>query len=227
MISIAAIPASLIGSTMDELLGVLRPLHEEAFGPDEQQFSMEYMLQRAQAGHYQLRVIRVEEAIAGYACLELRSATRIAFLWYMAISANYRNRGLGRRLVTDTLDTLRRTSPDLKYVFLETHKPLPGTDAATIALDKRRFAFYRRLGAFAVEGIEYRIPAADDGEIALAYTPMFFLLRGVPEFGEVRAGVLLMAQDNFADAPEDPRWSGLQASLSRLVITEPEQAASD
>jgi ribosomal protein S18 acetylase RimI-like enzyme len=200
----------------------LNEIHEAAFGPDERQYSMDYMLERAGRRDTILRLIREGHRPCGYVYLELESQSSAAFLWYMAVDASLRNHGIGRRAVIDTLDMLRREYPGLRYVMFEVHRPQEYGDPERRALDSRLIEFYRRLGAYLVRGIDYRIPAADDPSRSVTYDPMFFILSGDLDPEEVRERVLLMASDNFEDNPDDPRWLSLQNTDGMTIVAPPE-----
>jgi GNAT superfamily N-acetyltransferase len=203
------------------VLARLRAIHEEAFPPEERQYSIEYMVGRAGEPESVFRIIRFGERDAGYLYLELDPKASIAFLWYFAVDATLRNNGIGRLAITDTLAMLRRKHPLLRYALFEVHKPLRADDAAARDLDRRRIEFYRRLGAFWVRNVDYRIPAADRPSRSVTYDPMFFVLHGEVDVDEIRAGILEMARDNFDERPRDPRWTRLQNSLENLTIVAP------
>jgi GNAT superfamily N-acetyltransferase len=179
---------------------------------------MEYMLERAGRPDALLRMIRVDDRVAGYMFLELSDDPATAFLWYFAIDERLRGRGVGAQAMKDTLQKVRRAYPSVRYLFFEVHTP---SDAGhNSSLDRRRIEFYRRLGAYWVRGTDYRIPAADDPERSLSYDPMFFSLDGQVDPTEVRQAIALMARDNFEDRPDDPRWQRLLI-FERLSIVGP------
>lgn len=199
-------------------------IHDDAFGPEERQYSMASMLGQAGRSGHIFRTIRADRRVVGYTYLELAPAAALAFLWYMAIEADMRNRGIGRLAVKRTLDLLRRSHRGLRYAMFEVHRPIEEEDEARQRIDRRRIEFYRRLGAFWVQGVDYRIPAADDPTRSIAYDPMFFRLRRSHDETEIRSGVLLMARDNFEGEHGDPRWLRLQRSLPRMTIVAPAKA---
>lgn len=199
----------------------LRSIHAEAFPPEEQQYSMDYMLQRVGDPDSALRIIKVNDAIAGYLYLELSPQQATAFLWYLAVAVGQRDAGLGGSAVRDTLDLLRREHPDLRYVLFEVHTPVAEHGLERQDLYRRRIEFYRRLGAHWVQGVRYRVPAEGDPTRSVAYDPMFFALHGSFDSDEVRDRVLLMASGNFDDAPDDPRWHRLQHSMMNMTIVSP------
>lgn len=205
----------------------LRAIHEEAFPPEEQQYSMDYMLGQVGRLGSIFRIIMSAERVAGYAYLELSPETATAFFWYIAVDPALRNNGIGRFAIDDTVAMLRREHPDLRYVLFEVHTPLDHHDQLRQTLDQRRIGFYRRLGAYWVRGVDYRIPAADDARRSIAYDPMFFALRDKFDENQIRDGVLLMAADNFEDSPDDPRWLSLRQSVERATIASPADRVND
>jgi ribosomal protein S18 acetylase RimI-like enzyme len=197
---------------------LLTKIHNEAFGPDEQHYSMGYMLGRVGRPDSILRLIREGHRPSGYVYLELVPNPDTAFLWYMAVDAAVRDQGIGRRAMVDTLEMLHREHPAIRYVMFEVHRPADHGDPERAALDRRLIEFYRRLGAYRVFGIDYQIPAADDPSRSVTYVPMFFALRGDPDREEVRERVLLMASDNFEENPDDPRWLDLQKTDGLTIL---------
>lgn len=201
----------------------LRAIHEEAFPPPERQYSIEYMLERAGRGDGLMRIVELDGRPVGYAYLELAPQAAIAFLWYIAIEAALRSRGLGGKAVADTLEMLRRDHPELRYAFFEVGRPDDAVSPQQADIDRRRREFYRRLGAYWVRGVDYVIPAADDPNDSVAYDPMFFALRDTDDREAVESAVALMASDTYADRPDDPRWKRLRDSLTRAVIVPPDR----
>ena len=204
----------------------LEAMHTAAFGPAERQYSMAEILRRAGSPSGILRVIVLDERPVGYVFLELGTSAKSAFLWYVAVDEEQRGRGVGRFAINDTLDMLRREHPDLRYAFFEVHRPDQQTGGES-DVDRQRLDFYRRLGAYRVSGVEYQIPAADDEGRSVAYEPMFFTLRDGFDTDEVQAAIRLMAADNFAHRPDDPRWVVLQQSIARARILAPDERLDD
>jgi GNAT superfamily N-acetyltransferase len=199
----------------------LRRIHEEAFSPDERQYSMDYMLERSGQADSMLRIIELDERPVGYAYLELAPRLASAFLWYVAIDAELRGRGIGRTTIEDTLVKLRREHPELRYALFEVGRPARPEHPADPSEDHRLLDFYRRLGAYRVRGVDYVIPAADDPGRSVPYEPMFFALVGTLDEPEIRRAIIAMAEDNYEDRRDDPRWVRLQRSVERATITPP------
>lgn len=188
---------------------------------------MEYMLGRSGQADSILRIVELEGRPVGYAYLELAPQAASAFLWYVAVEAGLRGRGIGRAAIEDTLVMLRREHPDLRYAPFEVARPVGPEDPAEPTPDRRRLDFYRRLGAYWVRGVDYVIPAADDPDRSVAYEPMFFALTSAIDEREIRRAVVLMAEDNFEDRPDDPRWMRLKASIDHATITAPDRGGGE
>jgi GNAT superfamily N-acetyltransferase len=199
----------------------LRAIHEEAFPPAERQYSMEHMLERSGQADSILRIVELDERPIGYAYLELAPQAASAFLWYVAIGAELRGRGIGRTAIEDTLAMLRREHPELRYALFEVARPVRPEHAAEPGEDHRLLDFYRRLGAYWVHGVDYVIPAADNPGRSVAYEPMFFALAGTIDEREIQRAIVLMAEDNYRDRPDDLRWIRLQRSIEGATITAP------
>jgi GNAT superfamily N-acetyltransferase len=200
----------------------LRAIHDEAFAPDERQYSMDHMLERSGHADRILRIIELDQRAVGYAYLELAPRAASAFLWYVAVSAELRGRGIGRMAIDDTLLMLRREHPELRYALFEVARPVRPEDPAEPTEDRRLLEFYRRLGAYWVRGVDYVIPSADASSRSVAYEPMFFVLAGTIDGSEIRRAILVMAEDNYEDRPDDPRWIRLQRSVEHATITPPD-----
>lgn len=201
----------------------LTAIHEEAFEAAEQHYSMDHMLAQIESDDSIFRVVSLHGHAVGYLYLELVERSETAFLWYFAIASEHRSGGLGGMAITDTLELLRRDHQTLRYVFFEVHKPAADEDYYGGHDDSRRIRFYRRLGAYWIRGVDYRIPAANDDSraVSIEYDPMFFVLRGALHEPEVRQRIAMMAEDNFEDDPKDERWTSLKESLTSATILAP------
>ena len=185
---------------------------------------MRYMLDRVGRADSLLRVIWVEGRAAGYLYLEFAPDQTTAFLWYFAVDAEMRNRGVGRLAMIDTLELLRREHASVRYLMFEVRDVEHDDGSHGRPTARSSVDFYRRLGAYVVRGIDYRLPAADDATRSVTYDPMFFVLNGPPDPSEVRERVLLMASDNFDTDPDDPRWITLQRSGPVTILPPPDQS---
>jgi GNAT superfamily N-acetyltransferase len=183
---------------------------------------MDSMLGHAGRDGNVFRVIRADDQVAGYVYLQLVPAAKSAFIWYLALAPEFRDRGIGEAAVKGTIELLRRNHPELRYALFEIHRARDDDDPATRTTDRRRAGFFGRLGAYRISGVDYQIPAADDASRSLAYDPMFFELRGDMDIAEIRDAVISMAADNFEAAPHDPRWAALRETAKAATVVEPE-----
>ena len=214
---IRVIPVGGPGDLEPATVERLGRIHEEAFPAEERQLSIRYMVDRAGRPDSILLVATSDGAAVGYAYVELPRAAPYAFLWYMAVEAGHRDQGIGRELITDLVEALRRDRPERRILLFEVHRP-SADDTAGNSLDRRRIEFYRRLGARWVRGIDYRIPAAGDASVSLAYDPMFVALHDSFDPEEVARGIVAMAEDSYLDRLTDPRFLQVQASVTGMVI---------
>jgi GNAT superfamily N-acetyltransferase len=207
-----------------ESSAALTTIHQAAFPPAEQQITAERMLNPATADE-SLMLLTEDARVIGYLFLEARPRRQVVFFWYLAIDKTRRAQGMGTFLVEQALDVVRERWPTCRAVFLETARPSAEDDDASD--DARRVRFYRKLGFFWVQGLNYAIPAAD-GSSPLKYDPMFYLLHDEPAHvdkslpGYVKAAALEMARDNFVGQPTNPLWVALKASTDQMRIVAPE-----
>jgi len=74
------------------------------------------------------------------------------FLWYFAVQPALRGQGLGAQLYRSVLD---RLGPQVRALFFDVEDPRQMATPAEQELARRRLAFYRRMGARPLDGIEY------------------------------------------------------------------------
>ena len=194
-------------------------LHEQAFPPEEQQFTMELMLDRTGADGFRLLVATLDEQFAGYLFLQVRPQQGAGFLWYMAIEEHLRNRGIGGEVVRQTLAKVRREDPQVQIVLLESHRSNKDDPSHDPAIDARRIELYRRLGAWHARGIDYGLPAKDAPSRLLHYEILFFSLRGLPDREQIRETISGMMRSNFPEG--DERVQPMLRSLEKLELVPP------
>jgi len=198
-------------------LATLRRIHEDAFSAAEQQITVEHMTDAVESNE-SLILLTEGTDVVGYLFLEVRRVRQVAFFWYLAIDKAKREHGLGRLMVTQALEVVRERWPACRAVFLETAHPADPSDSASDEM--RRVDFYRRLGFWWVQGVQYQIPAADaeqDVSRSLRYDPMFFPLKGDGhDLDEtfVKKATIEMARDNHWSGTTDPRWETLKAGTN-------------
>lgn len=79
--------------------------------------------------------------------------TRIAYFWYLAVSAEIRSRGLGSACFNEVLR--RATDAGMRALVFEVEIPEEQSDAAHREYAQRRICFYKRQGAQLLQGIRY------------------------------------------------------------------------
>jgi GNAT superfamily N-acetyltransferase len=131
--------------------------------------SREQLTQLLATGDYRLYLARGAPPAAthvGYAFVFALRGQRLAWLDYLAVDASVRNHGIGTAIFQAICDQL---APDFAGLMLEVDPPT-SHDPALLAMERRRLAWYQRLGS-RVLNVDYRFPGAD-GAI-----PMLLLCR--------------------------------------------------
>jgi ribosomal protein S18 acetylase RimI-like enzyme len=210
----------------------LARIHSGAFPKEERQYEMAEMLDKIGRRDSLFRLITEDGDAVGYIFMEFAQDPRYGFLWYFAIDPLRRNLDIGEKALANTIERLRQTHPDLKYLLFEVHASRATTDdrAGPDLYDRLRM-FYRRSGAYLVRGIDYQIPAAGQDLNAkkrasepieyVAYHPMFFALADEIDLAEIRAGVLLMAADEYTDIKDDDTWRSMAADTEIVIVPPP------
>ncbi len=130
-------------------------LYETAFPTSERVLvsTIVDVLKRRMAGgevhEHLLSVLDTDNVPVGMAMYSISAATPVAFLWYMAVDARRRGQRIGTRVYEEI--AARLGARGLQAMIFEVEIP-HGDDANTAA---RRIQFYRRQGAFLLEGIRY------------------------------------------------------------------------
>ncbi len=107
--------------------------------------------------------------MAAYEILRLEDcAAEVCSLWYLAVTPEARNRGIGTWLY-HALST-RVSSP---VMLIEVEMPEEASDMAQRSLAERRIAFYRRQGARRLLGVRYLQTVGPHQPL----TPMFLMWR--------------------------------------------------
>ena len=196
----------------------LKRIHNEAFPPEEQKMSINSMLEDVGSSNCFLRAVRLDGAIIGYLFFEVRISSRLAFLWYFAIDKRWRSQGIGEKTVHILLTELENWPTPIRYALLECRSPTPSSDQHN--WETRRIKFYRRLGAYWLRGLEYRVPSATDPTTTfLSYDVMLFCITKRVRRREIAAAVMEMAEPLGKKQPGI--YQDLQRSLSSLIIQSP------
>jgi GNAT superfamily N-acetyltransferase len=134
------------------------------------------------------------EAVIGFAILTRLEGVPIALLEYMAVRADRRGRGVGAALFGFLKEGLGPGATLVIEVEAETGDP------AADPLRSARKAFYRRLGAHKIEGLDYILPLGDDPP------PLHLLSTGpAPAAAGLRPWLRALYVEIYGQSPEDPR----------------------
>ena len=134
-------------------------LYETAFPPNERMlvsYQLNLLTEKAHGGakrHAILAVADADHALKGLVEYELLPDAGAVYLWYLAIQPSDRGQGSGSDVYRQLLE---RIDPDTyRILIFEVEKPELAHSEEQRAFAERRIAFYRRLGARLMSGIEY------------------------------------------------------------------------
>jgi GNAT superfamily N-acetyltransferase len=91
----------------------------------------------------------------GMAYYELERELSIGFLWYLAIRQGIRNKGYGTAFYSELVRRMRDNGTKLLVFEVEIPELAEAKSAEDAEWARRRIAWYRRQGAFVLEGVEY------------------------------------------------------------------------
>jgi ribosomal protein S18 acetylase RimI-like enzyme len=136
-----------IASDADAAWEGWRRIYSESFPPTER-MSEQWLL-----GKPGRRLLALQDAatgaVLGIACCEAYPENGIAVLWYLAIAREHRNQRLGRVLYKEARRLYAESG--VKALAIEVEIPGGPDDEGWAA---RRIDWYRRRGAFLLEGVE-------------------------------------------------------------------------
>jgi ribosomal protein S18 acetylase RimI-like enzyme len=130
-------------------------LYETAFPPAERLLVstlLKMLTEEAGAGEHRKHFVAMQSAAGGVVGMMLYSTDpeqRAAVLWYLAIKRSKRCQGLGTVAYGELLKRLDPASYDALLFEVEIPRRTNAEEA------RRRIEFYRRQGAFLLEGIRY------------------------------------------------------------------------
>ena len=148
-----------INDINDEFLLPWLDLYETAFLPTERILVSGHLmlLRRKAAGevrhHHMLAALNAHRAVIGLLQYEILAETDAAFLWYMALQAKERNKGLGTRMYSELWDRLDVEA--CRDLVFEVEIPELAESYEDRRLAERRITFYRRQGAQLLGGVQY------------------------------------------------------------------------
>lgn len=142
----------------DPLLLPWLDLYETAFPPGERilvSHVLNVLHKQARGGSsgHLLAAVDQERALAGIIFDEEPEEGETAFLWYFAVDPQMRGHGLGSQIYRGVLERLR---PQVRALIFDLEDPAEMETPEAAALAERRIAFYRRMGARLLGGVEYR-----------------------------------------------------------------------
>ena len=105
--------------------------------------------------NYHLFVATLDNSVIGISLLYIFSSLQIGLLDYITVVHEYRQKGIGKRLFTYTLDELRKYLVAPIGLLIEVQKEGDSDNRDT---NKKRIKFYADLGAKLIEDICYLIP---------------------------------------------------------------------
>lgn len=130
-------------------------LYETAFPPSERilvSAVLQNLLSRENGEDvytHLLAVVNASGKVVGMAMYTFSEELQLAYLWYLAVDPRLRSQGIGARIYRELLRQVREVH--LKALVFEVE--IPERENSVNSL--RRIHFYRRQGAFLLEGIHY------------------------------------------------------------------------
>lgn len=143
----------------DDLLIPWLDLYEMAFPPEERVLVSEFLklLKRKAADRdadaHMVAALDARDEFVGMMRFDINKDTRLAYLWYLAVAANARNRGLGGVIHEHVLNKAREAGA--KAALFEVEAPESFEDPHLQETAARRIGFYQRHGALMLTGISY------------------------------------------------------------------------
>jgi ribosomal protein S18 acetylase RimI-like enzyme len=148
-----------ITGLQDDLLLPWLDLYETAF-PSNQKVLVSHFLallkrkgKTKATSDYMLAGVDPAHKLLGLACYELMPAVGAAVLWYLAIHPESRNRGLGGEFYDHVIGLIDKTL--YRALILEVEIPGLFKNDEDRKRAARRIDFYRRHGAYLLEGVDY------------------------------------------------------------------------
>ena len=165
---------------------------------------------------YKVLLLNRNGRVAGFSLLFVPLAQSFGLLEYMAISAEYRNQGLGAEIFRRTVQSMMPLStPILLEVDSDREK------CADCDLRKRRQQFYRRLGCLRIAQLHYILPLPGGGpppEMDLMiYSTATLRTIAKPE---LERWLKAIYRDVYHCPPDDPRIKEMLQDVSDPVHLE-------
>lgn len=148
-----------ITGLQDDLLLPWLDLYETAFPANEKVLVSHFLELLKMKGNakatwdFMLAGVDPSHKLAGLACYQLMPAVGAAVLWYLAIQPDGRNRGLGGEFYDHVVDQIDKSLYQALLLEVEIPGQLKTDEQRKWAA--RRINFYRRHGAYLLEGVDY------------------------------------------------------------------------
>jgi ribosomal protein S18 acetylase RimI-like enzyme len=143
----------------DDLLLSWLDLYETAFPPNEKVLVSHFLALLKMKGKgkatcdYMLAGVDPARKLLGLACYQLMPEAGAAVLWYLAIQAEERSHGLGGEFYDHVIGQIDKTL--YRALLLEVEIPAQLKSDEERKRAARRINFYRRHGAYLLEGVDY------------------------------------------------------------------------
>ncbi|MBN1903413.1 GNAT family N-acetyltransferase [Candidatus Sumerlaeota bacterium] len=150
-----------INSINDDLLLPWLDLYEKAFPPEEKVLVSLFLSKLKKRADLQsppnecfLSAIDKEKNLLCISFFSISPKNQVAFLWYLAVQENLRNKGIGSLAYRETISRCQRHD-NLKAAIFEVEIPEKAPDLEHKKLSERRIKFYKRHGAKLIGGVDY------------------------------------------------------------------------
>lgn len=186
----------------DDLLIPWLRLYELAFPPNERMMAASFldMLHGRERGEAQdkhlLAALDRGGSLVGMAAYGDMAELNAAFLWYLAVLPQERNRGVGAWLYQEIV---RRLAPGTRAMIFDVERPEDRPSDEQCMLAQRRLGFYRRQGARLLQGATSTINVGPHQPP----TPMYLMVHPLVPMDAQQA--FMLAQEIYGD---DTRQTG-------------------
>jgi GNAT superfamily N-acetyltransferase len=160
--------------------------------PISEQLPEDRLIRLLAHDNYRLYALRDDLDVVAFATLYLSGTRPIALLDYMGVRRDLQGQGIGSAFFRMLVDIAHREEPTANWLMIEVDDDREGIDRER-ETNRRRIAFYRRLGAQLLENMPYRFPSTAGNPVPMRL--MVFRLR--PEATLSPAVLRLAIEDIF------------------------------
>ena len=162
---------------------------------------------------YRLLTAVLDERVIGFATLFAPPGERFALLEYLAVDEAARGAGIGAELFRAVVNATA-VAGSARWLLLEVDADVDD-DPADLHQQRRRQAFYRRLGCRRVAGVDYELPLRTPGGRP---PPMHLFVHDAGSRRAISRTDLLQAlrvvyQDVYGQPADDPRIDAMLAGV--------------